>query len=350
MNTDVANERELKADVDRLRASYPKTQDLYREVCALMFFRYGIAPTANKLYQLVRKGSMGAPAEALTRFWEDLREKSRVRIEHPDLPEELKTAAAEMTMALWSSAQSLAQESLDMLKQDAQAAVAEAKALKVKAESDRDATFQSLEQSRQAHNDALQRISELERLLASSNATVTLLESQLQQAREDQIGREEKLEIARREFASELDKISESVKASESRYLAAEKRALLEIDRERSQTSKLQRELVAARASLDKISERHRAEVADLQQQIGELRQNVGIFEGTLQNLTARNLKLEQDQDSSLAQIAGLREKLLKSESESKQWEKQAHEYLQRLSDLQKTTKPKRVKKMSNPS
>ncbi|GAB3552032.1 hypothetical protein GCM10027343_37040 [Noviherbaspirillum agri] len=52
----------------------------------LLFFRYGITPTTNKLYQLVRKGSMSAPAEALNKFWEDLRDKSRVRIEHRDLP------------------------------------------------------------------------------------------------------------------------------------------------------------------------------------------------------------------------------------------------------------------------
>ena len=55
----------------------------------LLFFRHGIAPTANRLYQLVKKGSMNAPAEALARFWATLREKSRVRIEHPDLPAEL---------------------------------------------------------------------------------------------------------------------------------------------------------------------------------------------------------------------------------------------------------------------
>ncbi len=36
---------------------------LYREVCGLLFFRYGVTPTANKLYSLVRKGSMGTPAE-----------------------------------------------------------------------------------------------------------------------------------------------------------------------------------------------------------------------------------------------------------------------------------------------
>ena len=88
----MSTEAKIKAEIEALKVHDLDTQDLYREVCAILFFRYGITPTANKLYQFVRKGSMSAPAEALARFWSDLREKSRVRIEHPDLPEGLKAA------------------------------------------------------------------------------------------------------------------------------------------------------------------------------------------------------------------------------------------------------------------
>ena len=86
----------ISDEILRLRAQHPETQDLYREVCVLLFFRHGITPTANRLYQLVRKGSMSAPAEALAKFWATLREKSRVRIEHADLPEDLQGAAGEL--------------------------------------------------------------------------------------------------------------------------------------------------------------------------------------------------------------------------------------------------------------
>jgi len=57
MDTPLANEKQLLADIDHLREQFPQTQDLYREVCILLFFRYGMTPTANKLYQLVRKCS-----------------------------------------------------------------------------------------------------------------------------------------------------------------------------------------------------------------------------------------------------------------------------------------------------
>lgn len=71
-----AMDEEIASAVASLRKQFPNTLDLYREVCVLLFFRHGITPTANKLYQLVRKGSMSAPTQALNRFWGTLREGS----------------------------------------------------------------------------------------------------------------------------------------------------------------------------------------------------------------------------------------------------------------------------------
>ncbi|WP_414437047.1 hypothetical protein [Cupriavidus necator] len=48
-----------------LRSRFPETRALYHEVCWLLFFRYGVTPTANKRNCLVRKGNMGTPAEVL---------------------------------------------------------------------------------------------------------------------------------------------------------------------------------------------------------------------------------------------------------------------------------------------
>ena len=41
-------DRRLQAEIDELRSRFSDTQELYREVCTLLFFRRGIAPTANK--------------------------------------------------------------------------------------------------------------------------------------------------------------------------------------------------------------------------------------------------------------------------------------------------------------
>jgi hypothetical protein len=47
MDTPVTNEKQLLIEIDRLREQFPHTQDLYREVCVLLFFRYGITPSST---------------------------------------------------------------------------------------------------------------------------------------------------------------------------------------------------------------------------------------------------------------------------------------------------------------
>lgn len=79
----------LCADVDALRDRFPETAVQYRDACTIMFHGYGITPTTNALHQLVRKGRMSLPSEALRRFWSDLRRQSRVDVDNAGLPEEV---------------------------------------------------------------------------------------------------------------------------------------------------------------------------------------------------------------------------------------------------------------------
>jgi hypothetical protein len=61
---------------------------------------------------------MGTPAAVPGEFWAELREKSRVRIEHPDLPGDLRDAAGELVATLWTraTATASAQAELDALR------------------------------------------------------------------------------------------------------------------------------------------------------------------------------------------------------------------------------------------
>src|ERR1700693_6430509 len=106
------DEVRLAAEIDRLKVEFPKTRELYRAVCALLFFRFGMTPTANRLYQLVKRGSMSTPTQVLGEFWTELREKSRVRIDHPDLPADLQAAAGELVATLWTRSSTAAHDAL----------------------------------------------------------------------------------------------------------------------------------------------------------------------------------------------------------------------------------------------
>jgi chromosome segregation ATPase len=281
-------EAKIHADVETLRQSISETQELYREVCTLLFFRYGITPTANKLYQYVRKGSMSAPAEALAKFWEDLREKSRVRIEHPDLPDSLKSAAGDLVVALWTQAHTAAQEGLAAFRSEAQESILEARAAQISAENERAAALLELQQTIQDIQAATERALTLERELATEQGGRAALVTQLEAAGRQQAALETALADARRDFAVELEKLRQALQKSEDRCEAAEKRALLEIERERTAAAKAQKEVDHARQYQQDAEQRHRTEMAQILVDLGAARQNVGVAEGMLHEMRSQ--------------------------------------------------------------
>jgi chromosome segregation ATPase len=291
MDASPALEAQLHAEIEQLRAQFPRTQELYREVCVLLFFRHGITPTANRLYQLVKKGSMNAPAEALARFWATLRDKSRVRIEHPDLPAELQSATGELAAALWTEAVDMAQEQLAAAQLEAQRSVADAQARQAQAEAERDQLRQEMTGSAAALEGAQTRITELDQALAISVAAASTLQEQVRHAQQGEQQLQRALETARHDFASELDKLRADGALAQERLKAAETRALLEIDRERQAAARLQKELDAATRKAEQGISRHRDEVQKLQGQLGDLRQQVGVLEGNLDALRTANAR-----------------------------------------------------------
>ena len=270
---------DLAQDIEQLRTQFPRTQDLYREVCLLLFFRHGITPTANRLYQLVKKGSMSAPAEALARFWATLRDKSRVRIEHPDLPAELQSATGELAAALWMRAVDTAQDQLATAQLEAQLAVADAQTRQRQAEAERDRLRQELTGSAAALDGAQIRITEREQALAISVAAASTFQEQVRLAQQGEHHLQQALETARRDFAFELDKLRADGTLAQERLRGAETRALREIERERQAAARLQKELDAATRKAEQGSTRHRDEVQKLQGQVGDLRQQLGVLE-----------------------------------------------------------------------
>lgn len=287
MPSSTANDAELSRDVDALRERFTQTQELYREACALLFFRYGITPTANKLYQLVRKGSMSAPAEALNKFWEDLREKSRTRIEHPDLPDALKSVAGELVMTLWTNAQVAAHESLTEYRAEAQEMVLQAKTDISAALAERDAQRLTLQSVKSELELAVKHLSTQREAIAVAEEIRTSLLKRLDEAKHDNAALQHQLEQARHEFTVELDKLRAAAQLAEERSRSTEKRMLLDIDHERTITAKLKKELDTVTAGSLRAADQHKKELHALQQALGDSRQKNGQLEGALQTVTA---------------------------------------------------------------
>lgn len=250
----------LESDIEAVREHASDTQALYREVCALMFFRYGETPTANRLYQLVRKGSMSAPAKALRDFWVEVREKTRVDVGRPDLPPEVAAAAGELAANLWRLSSDAANAGLDVFRQDAQAELAAARERVLNAESQRDEASLKAERAAEQAVALGQQIGGLDARLVELQTANDMLTKQLALSKEEIAAGAAALADARRDFADELTKLRQSHEQNEQRLAAAEKRALLEIESERAAASRVRKELQAANERAALLEVEHRSE------------------------------------------------------------------------------------------
>ena len=298
METLETTEKRLLAEIEGLRVQYSDTQDLYREVCVILFFRHGITPTANKLYQLVRKGSMSAPADALNRFWETLREKSRMRIEHPDLPESLRDAAGEMVGALWQRAQAEAKNTLGALQEEAEASVQAAQSAAEDALQKQQAAEAALESARQDGSGLQQQVNELQASLARAQGEMAAQQRQIDLAMAQRQELQQALATAREQFTRELEQQRTANAAAEQRYAADIKRMLLDVDRERVQLAKAQKELEQSRRTLSEQTESHRTQITERQSQIEALRHRNGELEGMVVELRAQRDQMGSEIDS----------------------------------------------------
>ncbi|MFP3270219.1 MAG: ATPase, partial [Paraburkholderia sp.] len=82
---------------------------------------------------------------------------------------------------------------------------------------------------------------------------------------------------------------------AENRLRASEKRALLEIDRERSTATKLQKELDEAARRADRKDADHRSALETLQMQLGDARHQAGVLQGRLDAVQAENVRLQAE-------------------------------------------------------
>jgi chromosome segregation ATPase len=300
---ELSSETAITASVAELRERFPQTRDLYREVCVLLFFRHGITPTANKLYQLVRKGSMSAPTQALNQFWKTLRERSRVTVEHSDLPDELRTAAGDLVATLWKSAQSKSLESLSTLQAEAAAVVERAKASLASAQAERAGALQALADTQMQLGTSEDAAALLRQELAAAAATRDGLERRLEDARRELDVMQARMEQSSAEHTAERERLADRTRLAEDRFAHMERRALLEIDRERTAAAKLQKKAEVERAEQRAALERARTEQNATQATIGQFKEQTSALQNSVRTLT-------NERDRERAELQSVRERL----------------------------------------
>lgn len=271
----------LQADIAALRTRFADTRELYREVCALLFFRYGVTPTANKLYSLVRKGSMTTPADVLNQFWQDLRDKTRVKIDHPDLPDAMKQVAADAVLSIWQAASEAATGQLAALRAEARHQAHEAEAVRDQVAAELELARQATAATQAELEATRAQLASMRDALATEREAHAATEARLQEIRRQVDEAADQFAQVKAEFTAELERARERVTTAEERAVSHEKRALREIDQERTARQKSEKsveelrvQLGATRADLKDAALRHADVLAALRTELRLLQQH----------------------------------------------------------------------------
>ena len=313
----MSTETEIQSEVESLKARFSDTKALYREVCALLFFRHGITPTASKLYQYARRGSMSAPADALAKFWEELRAKARIEIDHPDLPEGLKVAAADAIAEIWRQASAAARAELAEVRIEARADVTRAEtdlASCLRANEDSAAEVETLRQGgRRLEELARSTSTELEAERREHAGTAARMQ-ELQRHHDELIRRQDAM---RADFSVDLAKAQGAVDAANARADTAERRALLEIDEERQARAKAEKQLEAVRGQAAKEGARHREVELEQADALGRLRAQFDAAQASIRELSAARLQIADQLEARSRELTEVSQRAVANKAEA---------------------------------
>jgi chromosome segregation ATPase len=247
----------------------------------------------------------------------------------------LKAAAGELIADLWGKAQAAADESLGVYKAEAQAQVAQAHVQVVKhqakvdaAVSDRDLAYTALESVKEDLNRTRLHVAACEERLAAAETSRMSLGASLEEARKENAALVQQLNEGHQKFSVRVDELRAAMELADERSRSAEKRALLDIDRERTAAARARKELEQHKMESAKIAERHRNELAAIQNQLGDQREKNGQLDGTLQAVSA-------SRDRAVTEISQLQLRLDDVGAQAAVFRAQADEWRRKSEELQ---------------
>lgn len=266
-----------------------------RETASLLFFTYGIYPSAALVRGYTQHGSATDINNDLRDFWHELREKTRVRIEAPMLPDELAAVFSEALGNVWEVAVAKADATLDAERQEAAAAVAEARR---EAEEDRrrrrDAEDR-IEASEAELRQERSRREEAEKRVEAQGAEIAVLQSSLatwqQQAETEAKARQEAEERFSRDLEAERTANQRNIEMLDGEVKFAKMQIEAARSTERDLRDQLKEEKATKEAALTSYRQRaNRAEEAlgAARLELAELKGRNEGLEGRLSELQAR--------------------------------------------------------------
>jgi predicted RNase H-like nuclease (RuvC/YqgF family) len=168
MNLD--DEREaIRRELDSMRHSGARRQELSLHACKRLFFDLGIRPSMAAVRDLTQTGSASDIPKDIDGFWERIRQASRVRVGAGAIPKTLEERAGDLLGTLYQEALAEARASLDDERSEMQASIAAARQETHDGKIRHEAAEQAIARSEARADAAWERVRTLEAQLAAES-------------------------------------------------------------------------------------------------------------------------------------------------------------------------------------
>ncbi|PZR46463.1 DNA-binding protein [Paraburkholderia fungorum] len=158
----------IRDELESLRASGARRQELSLHACKRLFFDLGIRPSMAAVRDLTQTGSASDIPKDIDHFWERIRTVSRVKVGAGAIPKALEDRAGELLGALFEEAVAQARSTLDAERQEMQAQITAADQRLREAEIRRDVSEEAIRRSELRAEAAWERVRTLETELSST--------------------------------------------------------------------------------------------------------------------------------------------------------------------------------------
>ena len=268
----------ILAEIQAASAALPSRTDKVRAAASILFFTHGIYPSANKVYEGIRHGSLADISADLRDFWENIRTKSKVRI-NAALPAVLLDKFSESLSDAWDIACAQAANSFAHDRENLRITM--------------DAMTQDITESRRMHTLAIEEIAETRYALQAKSEALYAKElelvaahthgqelaGQVQEWRDLTQAAENARAQAQQQFTDDLAAVRDQASAQVQRYESDIKYYKLQIEQvrqaEKEVREQMAKDAVKAQQTLKAMLAQHQQVELELKAQNDGLRVQV---------------------------------------------------------------------------
>ena len=277
------------------------TRAMVRETAMVLFFRYGETPNASRIYQLLRKGSMTTIQDAIKSFWDDIRNKTQLRLVAPGVPQPLLDILANFAVPAWQMAQEESRKTFADLRleletqlqariESAEQRTTDALQNALRLEQAAEDAQNQTNQEREARYRADQRASELQAELATREESITQLNNRLESANTLLQSQRDEAEKDRSALLNQIASITNERTREREMIEGLRKRSLADVETARSDAMAAKKELLAVRGEVDRERSRGLARNEALSKEIAMLREEISTLKQRLEGASGREI------------------------------------------------------------